>query len=55
MTECDLPRLPYVDAVMKETLWLHLVHPLLIPHQAREDTVVAGKEVPAGTRVLVNM
>uniref|UniRef100_A0A0E0QAP8 Cytochrome P450 n=1 Tax=Oryza rufipogon TaxID=4529 RepID=A0A0E0QAP8_ORYRU len=29
--------------------------PLLVPHHARENTVVAGYDVPAGTRVLVNL
>jgi cytochrome P450 len=54
VTERDLPELPYVEAVVKETMRLHPVGPLLIPHHAREDTVVGGYDVPAGTRLLVN-
>ncbi|RCV09550.1 hypothetical protein SEVIR_2G043800v4 [Setaria viridis] len=55
VTERDLPDLPYIDAVVKETLRLHPVGPLLVPHYAREHTVVAGYDVPAGARVLVNV
>uniref|UniRef100_A0ACD5UXS9 Uncharacterized protein n=1 Tax=Avena sativa TaxID=4498 RepID=A0ACD5UXS9_AVESA len=52
--ERDLEHLPYIDAVVKETMRLHPVGPLLVPHMAREHTVVAGYDVPAGARVLVN-
>lgn len=55
VTERDLPDLPYIDAVVKETMRLHPVGPLLVPHHAREHTVVAGYDVPAGARVLVNV
>ncbi|CAM0905373.1 unnamed protein product [Alopecurus aequalis] len=53
--ENDLAHLPYIDAVVKETMRLHPVGPLLVPHMAREHTVVAGYDVPAGARVLVNV
>jgi cytochrome P450 len=53
--ERDLEHLPYIDAVVKETMRLHPVGPLLVPHMAREHSVVAGYDVPAGARVLVNV
>jgi cytochrome P450 len=55
VTEKDMPSLPYVDAIVKETMRLHPVAPLLVPRLAREDTTVAGYDIPAGTRVLVSV
>uniref|UniRef100_A0A0E0LZ10 Cytochrome P450 n=1 Tax=Oryza punctata TaxID=4537 RepID=A0A0E0LZ10_ORYPU len=54
VTEDDIPHLPYVDAIMKETMRMHPVVPLLVPRLSREDASVAGYDVPAGTRVLVS-
>ncbi|KAJ1289838.1 hypothetical protein BS78_02G195600 [Paspalum vaginatum] len=55
VTEKDIPSLPYVDAIVKETMRLHPVAPMLVPRLAREDTTVAGYDIPAGTRVLVSV
>lgn len=55
VTEKDIPCLPYVDAIVKETMRLHPVAPLLVPRLSREDATVAGYDIPAGTRVLVSV
>lgn len=55
VTERDMVSLPYTRAVVKETLRMHPVGPLLAPHEAREDASVDGYDIPAGTRVLVNV
>jgi cytochrome P450 len=55
VTEKDIPSLPYVDAIVKETMRLHPVAPMLVPRLSREDTSVGGYDIPAGTRVLVSV
>jgi len=55
VTEQDIPSLPYVDAIVKETMRLHPVAPMLAPRQSREDTSVGGYDIPVGTRVLVSV
>ncbi|KAJ4755201.1 Cytochrome P450 superfamily protein [Rhynchospora pubera] len=53
--EKDINQLPYIDAIVKETMRLHPVAPMLVPRQSREDAVFNGYDIPAGTRVLVNV
>ncbi|KAI0494548.1 hypothetical protein KFK09_024686 [Dendrobium nobile] len=53
--EKDVQNLPYIEAIMKETMRLHPVAPMLVPRLAREDVVIDGYDIPAGTRILVNM
>ncbi|TKW33356.1 hypothetical protein SEVIR_2G228800v4 [Setaria viridis] len=55
VTEKDLPHLPYIDAILKETMRLHPAAPMLAPHLAREDTRVDGYDILAGTAVFINV
>ncbi|XP_028763227.1 flavonoid 3'-monooxygenase [Neltuma alba] len=52
--EKDVPNLPYINAIAKETMRLHPVAPMLVPRMAREDVKVAGYDIPKGTQILVN-
>uniref|UniRef100_A0A5B7BMZ4 Flavonoid 3'-monooxygenase n=1 Tax=Davidia involucrata TaxID=16924 RepID=A0A5B7BMZ4_DAVIN len=52
--ERDIPQLPYIDAIMKETMRLHPVAVMLAPHLALEDCNVAGYDICKGTRILIN-
>lgn len=55
VTEGDITSLPYIEAIVKETMRMNPVVPLLAPRLSREDTSVGGYDIPAGTRVLVNV
>ncbi|OEL32947.1 Flavonoid 3'-monooxygenase [Dichanthelium oligosanthes] len=55
VAETDLPTLPYIEAILKETLRLHPVAPTLVPHVAREDACVDGYDIPAGTTAFINV
>ncbi|KAE8657997.1 Kinase superfamily protein [Hibiscus syriacus] len=53
--EKDIPHLPYLDAIMKETMRKHPVTSLLPPHLAMENCEVAEYDIQKGTRVFVNL
>ncbi|KAJ8621369.1 hypothetical protein MRB53_029898 [Persea americana] len=54
LTESDLHRLPYLQAVVKETLRLHTPIPLLVPHMNLEEAKLNGYTIPEGSKVVVN-
>lgn len=53
--ERDMSNLPYIEAIIKETMRLHPVAPMLSPRMSLEDCKVNGYDIKAGTRIFVNI
>ncbi|XP_022158427.1 trans-cinnamate 4-monooxygenase-like [Momordica charantia] len=54
ITEPDIRNLPYLQAVIKETLRLRMAIPLLVPHMNLQDAKLGGYDIPAESKILVN-
>ena len=54
VTEDHLDGMPYLRAVIGETMRLHAPAALLIPRETTEDTELLGYHIPARTRVVSN-
>ncbi|KAF9881452.1 cytochrome p450 oxidoreductase [Colletotrichum karsti] len=51
----DREALPYVEAVLKETLRWHTVIPMGLPHAGEEDTTYEGYRIPKEAMIMPNI
>ena len=55
LQESDIAKLPYLQAVVKETFRLHAPTPFLVPHKSENDVQLGGYLVPKNSSIWVNI
>ncbi|KAH8116638.1 cytochrome P450 [Phellopilus nigrolimitatus] len=53
-TFADREKMPYIEAVLKESLRWNLVAPMALPHSALEERVHCGYLIPKGATIIAN-
>ena len=54
-TLADREKLPYIEALVKETLRWHPVAPMGIPHACTQDDIYSGYRIPKGSLIMPNI
>jgi len=55
LEESHISKLPYLQAVVKETFRLHPPAPMLVPHKTEVDVELCDFMVPKSSQILVNV
>ncbi len=51
----DIPRLPYITAIVTEVLRWNSVAPTGVAHRATEDRIIAGYFIPKNSIIMCNL
>uniref|UniRef100_A0A7N2ME82 Trans-cinnamate 4-monooxygenase n=1 Tax=Quercus lobata TaxID=97700 RepID=A0A7N2ME82_QUELO len=54
ITKPNTYKLPYLKAVIKETLWVRMAIPLLVPHMNLQDAKLGRFDIPGESKIPMN-